>query len=222
MTFIYEEKFIEGFDNRYKISNTGRVFSCVDFNGDKVSYFREIKPYSRGETPYLTVTLCHVNKIQRRIKVHRLVALHFLPKIDNKPFVNHIDGNRFNNHISNLEWCTQAENNQHAWDIGLRKFNSNTLEKTLKKSWHNAKNTKNHASLNKETINEIVQLYCTSQLKLTEIAREFQTNKHMIWRIIHGKTYYNWIDFTNLKQEIRKLPLKHKPVGISVVINDKA
>lgn len=52
---------------------------------------------------------------------HRLVALAFIPKINGKDFVNHIDGNRINSNILNLEWCTTKENIHHAWQTGLCK-----------------------------------------------------------------------------------------------------
>lgn len=51
--------------------------------------------------------------------IHRLVALTFIPLVDGKNCVNHKDGNKLNNHVSNLEWCTDAENNKHASATGL-------------------------------------------------------------------------------------------------------
>lgn len=53
--------------------------------------------------------------------IHRLMALTFLPKDDTREFVNHIDGNKTNNLLCNLEWCTHSENMQHAWKLGLNK-----------------------------------------------------------------------------------------------------
>ena len=63
---------------------------------------------------YLCVNLCKNGK-QKTTKVHRLVAEAFIPNPDNKPQVNHIDGDKTNNHIYNLEWCTASENTTHSY-----------------------------------------------------------------------------------------------------------
>jgi hypothetical protein len=92
---------IENYEN-YHISNLGRV---KNINTNKI-----MKLNSKGG--YLGVSL--VNDLNRKnFKIHRLVALAFIPNPENKSDVNHIDKNKHNNNISNLEWNTRAENNRH-------------------------------------------------------------------------------------------------------------
>jgi hypothetical protein len=72
---------------------------------------------SRG---YYTIRISENSK-RKQLKVHRLVAQAFIPNPLNKPCVNHIDGNKLNNSITNLEWCTYKENYDHAITTGLMK-----------------------------------------------------------------------------------------------------
>lgn len=59
------------------------------------------------------------NKKRKYVRIHRLVAETFIPNPDNLPQVNHIDGNKLNNNVDNLEWCTNSENAQHGYDSNL-------------------------------------------------------------------------------------------------------
>lgn len=70
---------------------------------------------------YQTVSINNKNE-----SLHRIMAKCFLPKIDGKNCVNHIDGNKKNNELSNLEWCNHKENSRHAWNNGLKLYHENT------------------------------------------------------------------------------------------------
>ncbi|CAG8516573.1 277_t:CDS:1 [Acaulospora colombiana] len=70
---------------------------------------------------------------REKYRVHRLVALAFCPKEEGKEYVNHIDGDSINNKASNLEWCSQKENSQHAVRLGLRNFkDSNKYQRPIR------------------------------------------------------------------------------------------
>lgn len=98
--------------NNYKISNNGDIVN--------IKYKRYLKPTLSGRNlSYLTVPLYKGNGKSERFYLHRLLAEHFLEKIDGKNHVNHKDGNKTNNTIENLEWCTLFENNKHAQEKGL-------------------------------------------------------------------------------------------------------
>lgn len=103
-------KEVNGFEKKYKITNYGRVWS--NYKNNFLKQGKDTKGYS---IVYLSIS--HTK--QKTTKVHRLVAIHFIDNPENKPQVNHIDGNKNNNHIDNLEWNTCKENVNHAIKTGL-------------------------------------------------------------------------------------------------------
>jgi hypothetical protein len=114
-----EWKDIKGYEGRFKVSNFGRIKGLrrtapVKYAGVRVVEER-IKKTSRFDR-YGIVNLDGKTK-----SVHRLVANAFIPNPLNKPCVNHKDGNKLNNHVDNLEWCTQSENTLHAFRVLGRK-----------------------------------------------------------------------------------------------------
>lgn len=128
---------------RYQISNYGRIRRKATMrnvgikNVSKV--FREekiLKPLKLTKG-YLGIVLYSDNVKAKTFKIHRLVALSFIPNPNNLPQVNHIDGNKENNCVTNLEWITNTENQRHAIknglvDLELRKRNMSKLGKSGK------------------------------------------------------------------------------------------
>lgn len=110
---------VPGYEGFYEVSSIGRVRSVDHYvnsgNGRKLRKGRVLSQ-SISIHGYYFVHLSKINK-QKSPTVHRLVALAFHPNPENKICVNHKDGVRTNNHISNLEWCTHKENTRHLFDV---------------------------------------------------------------------------------------------------------
>jgi hypothetical protein len=108
---------VSGYEGRYEISNFGNIKALSRPHYKRKSPILVKKQLDRYGYHYVHIS----NGIKgRNIKVHRLVAIAFIPNPENKSDVNHIDGNKLNNHVSNLEWATIKENVRHAHDTGLR------------------------------------------------------------------------------------------------------
>lgn len=103
---------IPNFDN-YAVSNEGILKNVK--NG-------KILKLQLNQNGYPTYTLCQ-NGVKKAFAIHRLVALFFIPNPENKEQVNHINGIKTDNRVSNLEWCTAKENDTHARMLGLKSEN---------------------------------------------------------------------------------------------------
>ena len=90
--------------NNYSVSYDGRVFSH--------ELKRELK-LTEDKDGYMQARLKNSEGKVKTVAVHRLVAISFIPNLENLPFVNHLDNNKKNNHFSNLEWCDNKRNNTH-------------------------------------------------------------------------------------------------------------
>lgn len=118
-------KDIPGYEGLYQVSSLGRVKSLqryIRYSTGRVQLLPErILKNSQQSTGYYTVGLYDSNHKSKTLSVHRLVATTFLDNPNNLPEVNHSDGDKSNNAVTNLEWCTELYNNHHARKAGLNK-----------------------------------------------------------------------------------------------------
>lgn len=120
-------KDIQGYEGRYQVSSLGRVKSYTRAKNPEgiVLKFSEVDGYNR-------VGITDSSGYRRHFLAHRLVAMAFIPNINNKPQVNHIDSNRKNNNVKNLEWVTNRENSIHSWEYGGREMSEEHKSKVSK------------------------------------------------------------------------------------------
>lgn len=119
-------KEITGYEGYFEVSDLGNFRSK-----DRIIKYKQNGTRNYPGKPLKTETIVEgyqrivlmKDGIKKRFMCHRIVAQEFIPNPNNKPFVNHIDGNPANNKVENLEWCTQEENEQHS---------VNTLDKTMR------------------------------------------------------------------------------------------
>ena len=153
---------IKGFESIYKITDTGKVFSIKSnrFIGSNL------------KDGYSLVILRKNNKSYAKT-IHRIVALHFLPNPNFFPEVNHIDGNKHNNNINNLEWVTPSENVQHAFDTGLANNKNLAISKR---------------QISCEIVKQIRERYIPRDSKhgTRAMAREFGIAQYTVSQIIRG------------------------------------
>jgi hypothetical protein len=112
-------KDIPGYEGFYQASTDGKIRSCTRYNekSKAARYGNELKLHV-GDDGYVHCMLS-AHGVSKLHSVHRLVASAHIPNPENKPQVNHIDGDKLNNSVANLEWVTREENMNHAKAMGL-------------------------------------------------------------------------------------------------------
>ena len=167
--------------------------TIAGFNDYQVSNLGRIKSFKKGKEKILKTGLntnkYHWLKLFKKSEskcklVHSLVAEHFLENKFNLPFINHIDGVKTNNKLSNLEWCTQKQNVNHAWSLGLCKISEK--QKILSKERASIKviDTKTNVIFN--SIKEAAEFIGMNQTTLGTHLNNKVKNKTTLK--LHGKT----------------------------------
>ena len=164
-----EWKDIDGFDGVYKVSNHGKI----------ISYLTNPKLLAGtiNESGYRYANLRKMNQT-KCLRWHRIVAKAFLPNPNNLPEINHIDGNKLNNCVSNLEWCTRKQNMVHAKENGL--MPSDVDAKHLyKKGESNIK-----SKLKKNEVLEIRRMYKLGGCTHRDLAKHFGISRGHVSRVL--------------------------------------
>lgn len=128
---------IPGYEDFYEVSNIGtvkalpRLRKLCNLGGPYEAMYKgfTMKP-STDRYGYLRLGLRDSDGVRKFHTVHRLVAMAFIPNPDNKPQINHKDSNKQNNHVDNLEWCTNSENHKHAYANGHHALNKHRCPMT--------------------------------------------------------------------------------------------
>jgi len=110
---------IKGFEGMYQINMSGEIMGLRGRYGRAPAILKA----KLGRNGYYSVSLCQKEGKRITVSIHRLLAIAFIPNPENKPQVNHIDGDKLNNKLSNLEWVSHKENLVHASNMGLLKGN---------------------------------------------------------------------------------------------------
>lgn len=185
----------------YRITPEGKVYSQtkrkIPLVGKGMEFTGQFKRILEPERE-LTYTLNNRGYFSVGIKrktymVHRLVAIAFIHNPNNKPFVNHLDGNKLNNHMSNLEWCTTQENNLHARQTGLNKQSvghkikyQSVASKTVALA-----NLKDKSKLSPEQVRYVRQVFVSrsKDFSATALAKQFGTSVAAMCKIVNRQTY---------------------------------
>lgn len=117
-----------GYEGKYQVSNLGNVRSISNNKGTYQERLLSQRQTTTSNYLYVNFT---VKDVTTHHSVHRLVAKAFIANPSNKATVNHIDGNKLNNNVCNLEWNTYSENLKHAYANGLNKPSRSALGRKL-------------------------------------------------------------------------------------------
>ena len=173
---------IPGYEGYYQVSNYGKVISLDRVIKEKTGKTQALKgrilKLRINPGGYYYVGLGK-NGSKATFAIHQLVAQAFIPNPKNKKTVNHMDGNKLNNSVANLEWSTYSENLEHAYKAGLKQ--------AVKSSEVASKNYKR--KLTEQQVREIKRLLAAGNLTHKEIATKFGVARSTITEIKSGRRW---------------------------------
>lgn len=177
---IEEWRDIKNYEGVYQISSLGRIKSLdryVDDKGHKRFVKGKMLKPSKHKNNYEYVVLYD----RKHRMIHRLVAETFIDNIDNKRTVNHINGDKSDNRVINLEWCTHKENINKAWDLGLYKISDLQRQKGKERGKNNCKKI-----IQMDLQNNVIKVWDS----LTEASKTLNISLGTIGNCARGLTSY--------------------------------
>ena len=191
------------YEGYYEISNTGRLRSVDKEVASKAGskQFRKGMDITPGirERGYKCWTF-YKNGIGKTIDIHRLVAEAFIPNPENKPQVNHKDGNKLNNNVSNLEWVTNQENIKHAVQHKLHDVPSGTANKL--------------SVLTADIVRDARKRRAKGE-RVSDLAKEYGVCRETLNRAVTGTTYRDITDVKPVRIYLNRKPDKYTDIDVA-------
>lgn len=171
-------KDVKGYEGLYQVSDQGDVKSLRKQSGTCYRKERILSKNRLTKDGYNQVRLAK-DGVQKDFRVNRLIAQTFIPNPENKPTVNHKNGNKLDNCVENLEWMTREENMQHAYDNGLKKPTRGPFNAQAKLSESDVRYIRKHYKRQDKTFGTV------------GLAKKFGTSPRVIGLIVRGLSYKN-------------------------------
>lgn len=171
---------VVNWENKYEISSFGRLRNLLTQN---------IISGWLGKNGYRCVTLGHSNKKN----IHAIVLESFVGQRPcSNHCCNHIDGNKLNNRLDNLEWVTYSENNSHAYRTGLKKPIKPDSQRFRERSVQSCSEGKGNVKLSSDQVRKIRRQWSEDNRTMRSLGREYNISHHQISNLLKGKSY-TWV-----------------------------
>ena len=181
---------IKDYEGLYAVTKDGKVWSYPKISSGKYANRNKSGMWMSGNihNGYRVICLCK-DKTVKRVFTHRLILEAFIPNPENKPFCNHKDCNPLNNHVDNLEWCTNQENIIHAYANGLMNISEKMRENAkiygIKNQHFTLKATRKFTM---QQVDEIKESYQRLGV-FAQVGRLFNCSAKTIEKIVNNKSY---------------------------------